>query len=176
MLVTLMQHIAVKAGSMLKADVIINSTGIDQKARETVFEAFNSVSGGDPDKLFLYLNHWGLSAANAKEISGYIRAKYSSQEEAANGAENALFQGTKKFTDGSWNYVVTVKQDSITLKLYPSATNSYHKDKKKAQAVITGKIENGEIKTSSDRTYKYENSSLYELNNEGGWNEYKEIK
>jgi hypothetical protein len=172
----LMQHIrGIKVGTIDKAFADLTSTETDKKAREIVFEAFNSLSGGDPDRLYNLLFNWGLSSANAREISSYISTKYAVGEEAPERAENALFTGTKKFTDGSWNYVVTIKQDSITLKLYPSATNTYQKNKTKAQAVVKGTVKEGQIATSSDRSYKIEKGNLYELNNEGGWNEYKEV-
>jgi hypothetical protein len=174
-LAILMQHIRLKVGTLDKALADITSTETDKEAREIVFEAFHSLGGGDPDRLYNLLFSWGLSAANAKEISGYISIKYAEKVEAPKRAENALFQGTKRFTDGDWNYVVTIRQDSITLKLYPSATNTYHKDKTKAQAIVKGMIKEGDITTASDRSYKFENGNLYELNNEGGWNEYKEV-
>jgi hypothetical protein len=175
LLVTMMQHVTRKTGSVDQAYNKFISTEADKDAREMVFEAFNEVCGGDQVKMNNYLFNWGLSAANAKEISGYISTKYAEVIEAPKKAENGLFKGTKKFTDGDWNYVVTVKQDSITLKLYPSATNMYYKNKIKAQAIVSGKIEEGKIVTSSDRTYKFENGNLYELNNEGDWNEYREV-
>lgn len=159
LLVTLIQHMALKAGSTDKAYTYMIKTEIDQEARETVLEAFSSVSGNDPDKLYTYLFNWGLSAVNAKQVSDYILKKYSAP---------SLFSGTKKFSDGVWSYVVTIKQDSITLKLYSSK-------EAKVKTTVTGKIKDGKIITS-DRSYKYENSSLYELNNEGDWNEYKEVK
>jgi hypothetical protein len=176
LLVTLINHISDKAGSTDKAYTKMINTEIDREAREDVFEAFHSISGGDADKLYTYLFNWGVSAAHAKEISGYINRKYNSSKEGQNKAVNSLFTGTKRFTDGeAWDYVVTINKGNITLKLYPSVKNSYYKDKTKAKAVVTGKIKDGKIITTSDREYKYENNNLYEMNNEGGWNEYNEI-
>lgn len=89
--------------------------------------------------------------------------------------ESALFEGTKRFSDGdAWDYVVTIRGSNITLKLYPNISNDQHSDKKNPTEVIKGYIEGSKIITP-DNTFKIENGALYELNNEGNWNEYGEV-
>lgn len=79
---------------------------------------------------------------------------------------------TKRFTDGDgWDYVVTVHGDQITLKSYPNIHNEYYPDKTTPQQTIRGSIVNGRITTKGHR-YKLEDNKLYEMNNEGTWNEY----
>lgn len=183
MLVTLMQHIAVKTGSsMMKADVIINSTGIDKEARETVFEAFNSISGGDPDKLFLYLNNWGLTPAYAKEISIYIGKKYiapivteiepSKPEDKLEGYDftslvsvdstETFFQGTKKF-EGHIDdvYKVTVTGNKIEI----LELNNY------SAVSFSGTIKNGRIldKSNKEGKYRYRDGKLYYHGSKNQW-------
>lgn len=86
------------------------------------------------------------------------------------------FTGTKKFGDGNgWEYVVTIDGYDITLKLYPTANNEFHKDRSKPHKTIIGFIKDGAI-VSMESQFKFENGSLYELNNEDSWNEYPEIK
>jgi hypothetical protein len=91
-------------------------------------------------------------------------------------ATNFFFTGTKKFSDGDgWEYLVTIKGKEITLKLYPTANNEFYSDKKKPKEVITGHIEGGEIITP-ENSFRIESGALYELNNEGGWNEFRMVK
>jgi hypothetical protein len=87
------------------------------------------------------------------------------------------FTGTKMFCDGMelWYYKVTVKNDSITLFSYPGKENVHPLEK------IYGHIEGNKIITNDPPEYKaprfkYENGILYELNNEGGYNYFKECE
>ena len=97
-----------------------------------------------------------------------------------NGSKNQFFTGTKKFCDGhgAWYYLVTVNGTAITLKSYADKGNTYVKDKSKPTEVINGKIVNGKIVTKDPPEYltnrfKYENGVLYEMNNEGEYNDYR---
>jgi hypothetical protein len=88
---------------------------------------------------------------------------------------NPPFQGTRKFTDGDgWEYQVSILKNSITLKLFPTANNEYHKRTKIPFKTITGYFKGRKIITTQSK-FKIENDSLYELNNEGGWNEYRQL-
>lgn len=94
-----------------------------------------------------------------------------------------LFTGTKIFCDEEkiWKYEVTIKGDSITLKLFPGSANSYHKNKSIPNKVIRGIVVKGKIVTKDPREYltirfKYENGILYEVNNEGNYNDFPECK
>lgn len=100
-----------------------------------------------------------------------------------NVTKNQFFNGTKKFCDGLgvWYYLVTVNGTAITLKSYPDKGNTYVKDKSKPSEVIKGKIVNGKIVTKDPPEYlinrfKYENGVLYEMNNEGEYNDYRQCK
>ena len=94
-----------------------------------------------------------------------------------------MIVGTKIFCDAEkiWKYEVTIKNDSITLKLFPGSANSYHKDKNKPVEIIKGIVANGKIITKDSSEYltnrfKYENDILYEVNNEGDYNDFPECK
>lgn len=96
---------------------------------------------------------------------------------------NSFFTGTRNFCDAekSWKYEVTIKNDSITLKLFPGSANSHYTDEDKLMEVIKGIIVNGRITTKDSLEYltnrfKYENGMLYEINNEGDYNEFKECE
>jgi hypothetical protein len=143
---------------------IMGSVETDAKSRSILFSAFHEL--GTAERVSIYLSDWGVNPAFAKEIALYIDTKYAPKTEP-------IFQGTRKFTDGDgWNYVVTINQDKITLKLYPSAKNEFYKDKSKPKRITTGIIKDGEIITKQSG-YKFENGNLYEENYEGGWNEYR---
>lgn len=97
--------------------------------------------------------------------------------------KEVFFSGTKKFCDSldAWYYTVTIKSDSIILKSLPGKKNTYYKDKAKPVEIISGIIKNGKIITRGDPKYltsrfKFENGMLYEMNNEGEYNEYYECK
>lgn len=97
--------------------------------------------------------------------------------------ESKFFIGTKRFCDGlgGWVYEVTITNDNILLKLFPGNNNGYHKNKSTPKEVIKGKLEMGKINTNDPPEYltnrfKFENGTLYEVNNEGGYNSYKECK
>ncbi|MBN8672820.1 MAG: hypothetical protein J0L56_01735 [Chitinophagales bacterium] len=94
-----------------------------------------------------------------------------------------LFSGTRSFCDVEriWQYEVTIKGDSITLKLFPGSANSSFKNKSKPRETINGIVVNGKIVTKDSPEYlnnrfKYENGILYEVNNEGDYNDYPECK
>lgn len=90
--------------------------------------------------------------------------------------DNQFFTGTKRFSDSlGWYYIVTIKDDFITLKLYSDATNDFHKEKEMARKTYKGKISGNRIITQ-ESSFVYKNSVLFELNNEGTWNEYREMK
>lgn len=80
LLVTLIKHLAVKVGGVDNAYLAITSTASDKKARESVFEAFNSINGGDVNRLRMCLFHWGVESGYAKEIAMYIHTKYAKDE------------------------------------------------------------------------------------------------
>ncbi|OJW30412.1 MAG: hypothetical protein BGO54_13325 [Sphingobacteriales bacterium 46-32] len=94
-----------------------------------------------------------------------------------------LFTGTKIFCDElqGWKYEVTIKNDSITLKLFPGSANDLYKNKSKSIEIIKGIFSNGKIVTKDlpeylTNRFKYENGILYEVNNEGDYNDYSECK
>ena len=96
---------------------------------------------------------------------------------------NKIFNGTRSFCDveKSWKYEVTIKNDSIILKLFPGSANTYYKDKSKPKEVIKGIVTNGKIITKDSEEYltnrfKYQNGILYEINNEGEYNDFSECK
>lgn len=94
---------------------------------------------------------------------------------------SSLFQGTKKFCDdtNSWYYLVTISQNSITLKSFPGSENSAYSDKSKPKEIVKGIIKDGKIVTKDASEYltnrfKFEDGVLSEVNNEGSFNDYKE--
>ena len=97
--------------------------------------------------------------------------------------KSKFFTGTKRFCDGlgGWLYEVTISGNNIMLKLFPDENNSYHKDKTQPVEIIKGKLEMGKINTNEPPEYltnrfKFESGALYEMNNEGEYNEYNECK
>jgi hypothetical protein len=95
--------------------------------------------------------------------------------------KRSLFSGTKIFCDSLqyWSYQITILQETIILTLYAGNNNTNYKDKSKPIEVINGTIKGGLIITKDAPEYlvnrfKYENGILYEVNNEGGYNDYKE--
>lgn len=97
--------------------------------------------------------------------------------------KSILFTGTKTFCDElqGWKYEVTIKNDSITLKLFPGSANSHYKNKSKPIEIIKGIIVNGKIITKDSPEYltnrfKCTNGILYEVNNEGDYNDFPECK
>ena len=97
---------------------------------------------------------------------------------------NVFFQGIKKFCDtfdDSWESVVTINRDEISIKIYPGENNSYHKNKTEVFRSAIGKIMNGKIFIKKGTKYipdlyKFENGILYEMNDEGTYNDYKQCK
>lgn len=92
-----------------------------------------------------------------------------------------LFSGTKTFCDEKkdWNYVVTIKENKIIIVSYPGQNNTFYKDKNKSKETINGIIKDGKIVTKDSSQYlesrfRFQNGSFYEINNEGGLNEYSE--
>lgn len=150
----------------------------DSKGREAVFEVFYKVSSGNYESLFNNLYRLKLTASQSKELATYIIAKQEKEEEGEIQEDRTtFFTGTKRFTDGdSWDYVVTInKEGNVTLRLYPNAKNTLYKDKTKPKKIITGKLQDGFVVTSSAATsssFYFEDGKLLEANNEGGWNEY----
>src|SRR5690606_33705783 len=90
-----------------------------------------------------------------------------------------MFIGTKTFCDGLqvWKYEVITKGDSVTLKLFPDLKNNNYKNKGMPIETINGIIKNGKIITKDGPDeFKYENGILYELNNEGDYNDFPACK
>jgi hypothetical protein len=92
-----------------------------------------------------------------------------------------FFNGTKKFCDSSelWYYTVSINANKIIINSYPGKMNTSYKNKNKVIETIVGIIKDGVIVTKNPSEYltnrfKYENGILYEINNEGGTNDYKE--
>lgn len=123
---------------------------------------------------------------------GYIfvtigRDQNNKEQTTANGQSNTqkliFFTGTRKFCEelNIWYYLVTIKKDSIILKAYPGKENTARKDKSKPIEIIKGIIKNGKIITKDPPEYltnrfKFEDGILYEVNNEGEYNDYHECK
>jgi len=90
-----------------------------------------------------------------------------------------------KFCDDldAWYYIVEIEGENIVFKSYPSKTNTYHKNND-VNEVIKGKIRNGLITIERPKNcedcglnyenerFKIKNNILYEVNYEGGYNEY----
>jgi hypothetical protein len=98
-----------------------------------------------------------------------------------NASGTGWFTGTKKFCDGvgGWYYKVTITGNEITLQSYADKMNESHKDHTNPVEKIRGIIKGNEIVTSDPPQYKtnrfkFENGILYEVNNEGDYNEYTE--
>jgi hypothetical protein len=98
-------------------------------------------------------------------------------------SNSGWFVGTRKFCEEGdyWYYLVTISDSSITLISYPGTKNDHFKNKSQALYKISGHIEGQKIITNDSPEYrasrfKYENGILYELNNEGGYNDYKECE
>jgi hypothetical protein len=93
------------------------------------------------------------------------------------------FTGTRKFCEEGdyWYYLVTISNNSIILVSYPGTKNDHYKNKDQALYKIEGHIVGNKIITNDPPEYrvprfKYENGILYELNNEGEYNDYKECE
>ena len=91
--------------------------------------------------------------------------------------------GTKMFCDGlgGWYYKVTISGNDITLQLYADKKNESQKDHIKPVETIRGVIQDNKIITKDATEYKtnrfkFENGILYEVNDEGEYNEYKECQ
>jgi hypothetical protein len=98
-------------------------------------------------------------------------------------SNSGWFKGERKFCgEGDyWYYLVTISDNNITLISYPGTKNDHFKNKSQALYKISGQIEGNKIITNDSPEYKaprfkYENRILYELNSEGGYNDYKECK
>lgn len=94
-----------------------------------------------------------------------------------------FFSGTKTFCDGfdAWRIEVYISGNNISIKIFPDPKNPNFDSPSEAVETVNGKIENGKIVTNDPpeyltNRYRYENSVLYEKNNEGGENEYRECK
>jgi len=71
--------------------------------------------------------------------------------------------------------------NKITLQLYPGEKNDIHKNKTKPVEIIYGVFQGNKIVTNDPPQYKtnrfkFENGILYEVNNEGEYNEYNECQ
>jgi hypothetical protein len=93
------------------------------------------------------------------------------------------FTGTKKFCDGvgEWYYKVTITGNKITLQSYADKNNESQKDHTDPVETIHGIIKGKEIITNDPPQYKtnrfkFENGILYEVNDEGEYNEYNECE
>lgn len=153
-----------------KVALIMENLESNKEGREKVFDVFYRLSSGNYESLFNNLYGLKLTATAADEIAKYIIAKNNPQK------RNEFFTGTKRFSDGkAWDYEVVIKENNIILKLYPNIKNTYHKNKKTPTRVTYGVIRQGKIITK-DSEFKLEYGVLYEMNNEGGWNSYNEVK
>jgi hypothetical protein len=117
-----------------------------------------------------------------KEARPQPVAKFNGGIDSAN-KRTVWFTGTKKFCDGlgGWYYSVTITGNKITLQLYADKNNTSKKDKVTAKETIVGIVKGGKIITKDDPEYltnrfKFENGILYEVNDEGGYNEYQQCK
>jgi hypothetical protein len=97
--------------------------------------------------------------------------------------KSAFFQGTRKFctSDDSWNYMVTIKGSTITVRLYPGASNEIHKNKSLAKETFTGYIKDDKIYVKVDGEYsstefKLKDNILYRANYEDGYNDYQQCR
>ncbi|OQP44182.1 hypothetical protein A4H97_33570 [Niastella yeongjuensis] len=104
-------------------------------------------------------------------------------EEDSVKSNSGWFTGTRKFCgEGDyWYYLVNISDKSITLISYPGTKNDHYKNKSQALYKINGYIQGNKIITNDPPEYraprfKYENGILYELNSEGGYNDYKECE
>ncbi|HAN37493.1 MAG TPA: hypothetical protein DCQ29_01205 [Chitinophagaceae bacterium] len=90
-----------------------------------------------------------------------------------------FYEGTKIYCDEYkyWYLKVTINTSKITIETYPGENNSYHQNKDTPKSVEKGFIKNSRIFISDEREtleYKLENGILFQLNNEGGYSEYRE--
>lgn len=121
--------------------------------------------------------------SQGQQTEGYINQgdlepseSTSQQQESFTG----FFQGVRIFCDDDdyWKYEVEIEKNKIILKLYPGDKNENFVDKSRASEIIQGSIKNDQIITKDSPDYltnrfKLVNNILYEVNNEGGLNEYK---
>jgi len=128
----------------------------------------------------------GMSASNAEIMANYIIKFYENETSSESGlvkdkndSSPPYFTGTKRFCEkGAWDFVVTIINNSITIKAYPNKTNPMIKNKLIASKIEKGYIKNGKIYTKDESgsyvsdIYKYENGVLYELNIENEYNTY----
>lgn len=161
--------------------LLMENLDTDKTGREEVFKLFYRIAR-NYESLFNYFYRLQIGAVHSRELALYIMNKYDkSYEEVEPTTKSKFFQGTKRFSDGeAWDIVVTINKSLITLKTYPNAKNTYHKDKSKPTEINTGYIKDEIIyikwKNGYDSTsLKIEDGVLYEANNEGYWNVYKEV-
>lgn len=185
-LVILMQDIRGRIdGGVDKAMVDLTSTETDKKAREIVFAAFNSLSGGVPDRLYNILFSWGLSAAHAKEISDYISIKYAAKEEAPEEAKNTIqydytekvpvdssekfFQGTKRF-EGHVDDVYKVTINGNKIEIIETTDLS--------ATPFSGTLEKGVIldNTGKEGKFRFRNGALFYHADENEWYVFYELE
>ncbi|WP_316819456.1 energy transducer TonB [Pedobacter gandavensis] len=96
-----------------------------------------------------------------------------------NDQQDYFFTGTKNFLDNdqSWEYVVTIKGQSIVIQCYPGKNNTVHKNK--TPTITTGYIKNGKIYTKEPNgkyisdLYLYKKNQFMTLNNENEYNVYE---
>lgn len=138
-------------------------------------------AGGDKSVVKIDAHSQKKASDRFKESSKQKNEKAIFKSGNENGLDSiSLFTGTKKFCDEGeyWYYLVTISDSSITLISYPGTKNDHFKNKSQALYKINGHIEGNKIITNDPPEYraprfKYENGVLYELNNEGGYNDYR---
>lgn len=197
--------------SLVDIQMAVEKMETDAKFREELLKVMVDVYKADEEFFTLNLISIGMKATNAKELARYIYQKYERSQEATaetdkisepkdsrksklpqakftrptqkDSISNRLFIGTKTFCDAEkiWKYEVTIKNDSMNLKLFPGSANSQYKNKSKPIEIIKGIVANGKIITKDSPEYltnrfKFENGILYEVNNEGDYNDFPECK
>lgn len=168
----------------------------NNEAREEVFKLFYRIAG-NYESLFSYFYGLKLTGKQSQEIALYVISKYGRSSDnkivkreiskpfylkdgnkiyvEENEVKYDLFNGTKSFVDRerTWKYVVTIKKDSVSILLYsikPANSSSIsHELKRKYNGTIKG---NRFFFKGKDLGFKYIDGTLYEMNNEGSWNEY----
>ena len=78
------------------------------------------------------------------------------------------FEGTRKFCDEFWYYLVSINKNKIILKCYPGLKNTAHKNKRTPFHITKGIIKNGKFFTKGEdgsfpSLYRFENNNLIEI-------------
>ncbi len=167
------------------SNVYYEATGIDQLYHVMLVGTDNNQKSvkEELDLAYVHINKNGMAVCLGKEL-GYECTPCTDPFPYynLNIGENTqvFFEGTKEFcdSDDSWRYSVTIVGQNITLKLYPGANNNFYKNKTIAMETIHGQVQANRIITKDAPEYlmnrfRYKNGILYEINNEGGDNEYK---